>query len=117
MLPAHSGPDLAPDFSAFVCVTVHVVVKAAGEVGLVLCFSQFCVCRHHPLIGRLFLQGNDYRPVRTSGGFVDMRHRALNTRGRDGTADRFVTYLKWAGADQTLAERLYTYNEIGRAHV
>ncbi|ABQ71552.1 protein of unknown function DUF1526 (plasmid) [Rhizorhabdus wittichii RW1] len=26
------------------------------------------------------------------------------------SADRFDTYLKWAGADQTLAERLYTYN-------
>src|SRR3546814_19696232 len=26
------------------------------------------------------------------------------------SADRFDTYLKWAGADQTLAESLYTYN-------
>src|SRR3546814_7294730 len=26
------------------------------------------------------------------------------------SSDLFDTYLKWAGADQTLAERLYTYN-------
>ena len=26
------------------------------------------------------------------------------------SADRFDTYLRWASADQTLAERLYTYN-------